>query len=101
MSLVNYFMETFKKYLKKHGRRILSIAKLTGQRKVKIGLKGLYWYYEEYSPNYPKLEHLVEGILNDKVELSKLNKLGIRFVRMDKELYVELNIKILENLLKN
>ncbi len=100
MPLSEHFIRTFKKYLGKHGKRILSIAKITGQKKVKIGLKGLYWFYKEYSPNYPRLEYLVKDILNDKDELTKLNALGIRLVKIDHEIYIELDIKTLENILK-
>ena len=98
MSLSEHFMETFRKYLKKHGKRILSIAELTGQKKVKIGLKGLYWYYEEYSPDYPKLEHLVKAIIRSREEMSRLNSLGIKFVKMNNELYVELSVDKLKEI---
>jgi len=100
MMLSEYFVETFKRYLRKHGIRILAIAKLTGQKKVKIGLKGLYRYYVEYSPNYPKLEQLVKAIISSEKEKSLLDKIGLKLVRMNDELYIELSVNKLEELIR-
>lgn len=101
MVLAEYFIETLKKYLKRQGEKILTMVKITNQKRVKIALRGLYWFYEEPSTEYSKLDDLVNKILKDQRELLKLKREGIEFIIYDNKQYVNVDVNTLKKLMKN
>jgi len=50
---------TLVKYIKTHGKRILSIAKIFNQKEITINTRALYRYYTPVS-NCPRLENALE-----------------------------------------
>ncbi len=91
--LIEFLFRTLHKYLEKQGRKIVSMTKATGQRSVKIALRGLFWFYESNIPEYPKLTHLVEEILNNSALKEKLESLGFKIIIYDGEYYIETSVK--------
>ncbi len=87
--LVEVFMKTLRKYLEKHGKKIASMIKATGQKKIKIALRGLFWFYEAEIPEYPKLTMLVEEIMRRPELLEALEKNGFKIITYENEYYIE------------
>jgi len=87
--LVEAFMRTLRKYLEKHGKKIVSMIKATGQEKIKIALRGLFWFYEAEIPEYPKLTMLVEEIMRKPELIEALEQNGFKIITYENEYYVE------------
>jgi len=95
--LIEVFVKTLRKYLEKHGEKIVSMTKATGQKKIKIALRGLFWFYEADIPEYPKLTMLVEEIMRRRKLLEILEQRGFKIITYENEYYIEAPVeKILE-----
>jgi len=90
-------MKALLNYLHANCRRILSIAKITGQKYVKISLHGLYRHYKP-EENFPRFIHAFE-LLRNKNELSRTLEIeNLKIVKEDNEVHLLLSIEALENL---
>jgi len=95
--LIEIFMRTLRRYLEKHGEKIASMTKATGQKRIKIALRGLFWFYEADIPEYPKLTMLIEEILRKPKLLKILEQKGFKIITYENEYYIEAPVeKVLE-----
>ncbi len=99
--LVKTLIETLRKYLEKQGEKIVSMTKATGQKRIKIALRGLFWFYEGLIPKYPKLTMLVEEILRKNKLLKMLEKEGFKIIVYEGEYYIEASVEKILELMKN
>ncbi len=101
ITLIEIFYRTLKHYLARNGLKILSLARLAGQRYVRISALGLYRYYKPL-PNEPKMFAEILEKLHKDTELSMyLGNSGIRIkVTSSKYKYeVVLSLETLRNLI--
>ena len=87
----------FSNYLRANCRRILSIARLTGQKYVKISFHGLYRHYEP-TENFPRFTNAFE-LLKNKGEISELLRVkNLKVVEEDEEMHILIPLEVLEDL---
>ena len=91
MSIVE---ETLKKYLEKHGARILSIATISGQKEILIEVRALYRYFIP-SEKYSKLQEAI------KFEKEKICEKGIKVIEKNGTCYIKLSISKIRELLSD
>ena len=91
--LIEIFMKTLHRYLEKHGEKIASMTKATGQKRIKIALRGLFWFYEADIPEYPKLTMLIEEILREPKLLKMLEQKGFKIITYENEYYIEASVE--------
>ena len=87
----------FSNYLRANCRRILSIARLTGQKYVKISFHGLYRHYEP-TENFPRFTNAFE-LLRSKGEISELLRIeNLKVIEEDEEMHILIPLEVLEDL---
>ena len=89
------FVRALGNYLRANGKRIASISKLTGQRKVLLSFRGLFRYHDPSTGYLKFMDAWDEAI--EKGFLDVLKSKGIRYIPGE-EPYLEFPLGILEEL---
>ena len=88
-----------KRYLSRHGARILSITGIIGQRQVRISLDSLFHYHEPL-PEYPRLMDAVRAILEQRSQLERLNKVGVTIDKEGDSYFIRSTRKVIHELIQ-
>ncbi|MCD6369669.1 MAG: hypothetical protein J7L38_07740 [Thermoproteales archaeon] len=91
---INILVNTLKRYLQKHGKRILTLTSLTNQRNVRVEVNALFRYFLP-TPEYDKLEKLLE-----KIPLTRLEEKGIKLIADGKQRYFVLSTVFIRRLME-
>ncbi|RLF24712.1 MAG: hypothetical protein DRN15_01880 [Thermoprotei archaeon] len=84
-------LSSYKRYLEKHGERIISICEITGQEEVTTTIESLYWYHDS-SYGYSRLDDAIRELLQDEEKMKELKAKGIVLSSDGKLLKVKLNV---------
>ncbi len=96
---VDALIEVLRRYLARRGSIVVPTAKAGGQARLKIAFRGLYRSVSIGVGGYDRFEDIVAAIRSDPRLLAKLESLGVRFVKLEGEDYIEVPVALLEKLM--
>ncbi len=94
---VQALLETIRAYLRRRGDIVIPTARAAGQARLKIAFRGLYRSLPE-GLEYARFEDIVAEIESDRRLLDRVESMGIRFVVVGGEKYVEAPLDLLDRL---
>ncbi|BES82541.1 hypothetical protein [Pyrodictium abyssi] len=101
MDPVEAFKLVFCRYLLDRGDMVLSMARTTGQKTLKIALYGLWRRHEAEETGYLQFMDIVEELKDCDECLRKLEEIGIiEFANVDNEPYVIVDVNKLDKFMK-
>ena len=94
---VEALLETIRAYLRRRGDIVIPTARASGQERLKIAFRGLYRSLPD-NVGYSRFEDIVNEIMaNDRLR-GRVESMGIRFLKMEGEKYLEAPLDLLERL---
>lgn len=96
---VDALIEVLRRYLARRGSIIVPTAKAGGQARLKIAFRGLYKSMAVSIGGYDRFEDIVAAIRSDPRLFAKLESLGVKFVKLEGEDYIEVPVDLLEKLM--
>jgi len=92
---VEALMGALRSLARARGAGIVGIARAAGQDRVKINVRALYKHHDEES-GYLLIEDAIRAALEEAP--GRLEEMGIRIVRLGRDLYVEVPVDLLDRL---
>ncbi len=96
---VDALIEVLRRYLARRGSIIVPTAKAGRQARLKIAFRGLYRSMSVGAGGYDRFEDIVVAIRSDPRLLARLESLGVKFVKLEGEDYIEVPVDLLEKLM--
>lgn len=94
MDPVEVLLKTLKSYLSRRGALVASSLRAAGQDRVKIAFYGLYKSFEP-TGSYSRFMDVVRAILRDESARRRLEDLGVKFVYLGGEHYLEVPLSLI------
>jgi hypothetical protein len=94
---VEALLEVLKAYLARRGDIIVPTARASGQRRLKIAFRGLYRSMPE-ELGYARFNEILAEIQESEEAIRQLEGLGLSFVNVGGEWYLEAPLDLLERL---
>ncbi len=92
-------MRALQRYLRKHGKRIVSILSIIGQNRVKISLNSLFPYHSSET-GYSRLMEAVGEIEQSATHIRELQRRGVKLVVVNGTYYLESDLETIKKLIR-